>query len=76
MRKDMKKLTMEEMIEKVDAAKKANPLDLSSDQKILAMKEYTRARNSKKAKLTKAKQELLSFMLRTRCRGPMTPALP
>jgi hypothetical protein len=28
----MKKLTMEEMIEKVDAAKKANPLDLSSDQ--------------------------------------------
>ena len=35
------------------------------DQKILAMKEYTRARNSKKAKLTKAKQELLSFMLRT-----------
>lgn len=32
MRKNMKKLTMEEMIEKVDAAKKANPLDLSSDQ--------------------------------------------
>ena len=30
--KDMKKLTMEEMIEKVDAAKKVNPLDLSSDQ--------------------------------------------
>lgn len=35
------------------------------DQKILAMKEYTRARNSKKSKLKKAKQELLSFMLRT-----------
>lgn len=34
-------------------------------QKIFAMKEYTRARNSKKAKLKKAKQELLSFMLRT-----------
>jgi len=32
MKKNMKKLTMEEMIEKVDAAKKANPLDLSSDQ--------------------------------------------
>lgn len=32
MKKDTKKLTMEEMIEKVDAAKKANPLDLSSDQ--------------------------------------------
>ena len=32
MKKSMKKLTMEEMIEKVDAAKKANPLDLSSDQ--------------------------------------------
>lgn len=32
MKKDMKKLTMQEMIEKVDAAKKANPLDLSSDQ--------------------------------------------
>ncbi len=32
MKKTMKKLTMEEMIEKVDAAKKANPLDLSSDQ--------------------------------------------
>lgn len=30
--KNAKKLTMEEMIEKVDAAKKANPLDLSSDQ--------------------------------------------
>lgn len=27
-----KKLSMEEMIEKMDAAKKANPLDLSSDQ--------------------------------------------
>ena len=27
-----KKLTMEEMIEKVDASKKVNPLDLSSDQ--------------------------------------------
>jgi len=35
------------------------------DQKIFAMKEYTRARNSKKTKLKKAKQELLSFMLRT-----------
>lgn len=32
MKKSMKKLTMEEIIEKVDAAKKANPLDLSSDQ--------------------------------------------
>ena len=32
MKKNEKKLTMEEMIEKVDAAKKANPLDLSSDQ--------------------------------------------
>ena len=31
-KKDMKKLTMEEMIEQVDAAKKVNPLDLSSDQ--------------------------------------------
>ena len=30
--KDMKKLSMEEMIEQLDAAKKANPLDLSSDQ--------------------------------------------
>jgi len=30
--KSAKKLTMEEMIAKVDAAKKANPLDLSSDQ--------------------------------------------
>ena len=30
--KDMKKLSMEEMIEKLDAAKKINPLDLSSDQ--------------------------------------------
>ncbi|MBN1324710.1 MAG: hypothetical protein JW974_00610 [Alphaproteobacteria bacterium] len=28
----VKKLTLEQMIEKVDAAKKANPLDLSSDQ--------------------------------------------
>ncbi len=28
----MKKLSMEEMIEKVDASKKANPLDLSADQ--------------------------------------------
>lgn len=28
----MKKLTLEELIEKTDAAKKANPLDLSSDQ--------------------------------------------
>ena len=27
-----KKMTMEEMIEKVDASKKVNPLDLSSDQ--------------------------------------------
>ena len=35
------------------------------DEKIEAMKEYTRARNSKKLKLKKAKQELLSFMLRT-----------
>jgi len=32
MKKNTKKLTMQEMIEKVDAAKKANPLDLSSDQ--------------------------------------------
>ena len=32
MKKTDKKLTMQEMIEKVDAAKKANPLDLSSDQ--------------------------------------------
>ena len=32
MRKASKKLSMEEMIEKLDAAKKANPLDLSSDQ--------------------------------------------
>ena len=32
MKKDSKKLSMEEMIEKLDAAKKANPLDLSSDQ--------------------------------------------
>ena len=30
--KKEKKLSMEEMIQKVDAAKKANPLDLSSDQ--------------------------------------------
>lgn len=32
MKKAEKKLSMEEMIEKLDAAKKANPLDLSSDQ--------------------------------------------
>ena len=32
MKKDTKKMTMQEMIDKVDAAKKANPLDLSSDQ--------------------------------------------
>ena len=32
MKKDSKKLSMEEMIQKLDAAKKANPLDLSSDQ--------------------------------------------
>ncbi len=32
MKKNSKKLSMEEMIEKLDAAKKANPLDLSSDQ--------------------------------------------
>ena len=32
MKKSSKKLSMEEMIEKLDAAKKANPLDLSSDQ--------------------------------------------
>lgn len=32
MKKNTKKLTMQEMIAKVDAAKKANPLDLSSDQ--------------------------------------------
>ncbi len=32
MKKSDKKLSMEEMIEKLDAAKKANPLDLSSDQ--------------------------------------------
>jgi len=31
-KKQEKKLTLEEMIEKVDEAKKANPLDLSSDQ--------------------------------------------
>lgn len=32
MKKNSKKLSMEEMIEKLDAEKKANPLDLSSDQ--------------------------------------------
>ena len=32
MKKNEKKLSMQEMIEKLDAAKKANPLDLSSDQ--------------------------------------------
>ena len=32
MKKSDKKLSMEEMIAKLDAAKKANPLDLSSDQ--------------------------------------------
>ena len=32
MKKTEKKLSMEEMIAKLDAAKKANPLDLSSDQ--------------------------------------------
>lgn len=32
MKKNAKKLSMEEMIEKLDAEKKANPLDLSSDQ--------------------------------------------
>lgn len=32
MKKISKKLSMEEMIEKLDAEKKANPLDLSSDQ--------------------------------------------
>lgn len=32
MKKSNKKLSMEEMIEKLDEAKKANPLDLSSDQ--------------------------------------------
>jgi len=31
-KENMKKLSMEEMIEQMDAAKKANPLDLSSDQ--------------------------------------------
>ena len=31
-KEDMKKLSMEEMIEKLDNAKKVNPLDLSSDQ--------------------------------------------
>ena len=31
-KEDMKKLSMEEMIAQMDAAKKANPLDLSSDQ--------------------------------------------
>ncbi|MBR4475169.1 MAG: hypothetical protein IKP05_00610 [Alphaproteobacteria bacterium] len=31
-KEDMKKLSMEEMIEQMDAAKKVNPLDLSSDQ--------------------------------------------
>lgn len=35
------------------------------DEEMEAMKEYTRARNSKKSNLKKAKQELLSFMLRT-----------
>ena len=30
--KEAKKLSMEEMIAEMDAAKKANPLDLSSDQ--------------------------------------------
>ena len=30
--KDMKKLSMEEMIAQIDDAKKVNPLDLSSDQ--------------------------------------------
>lgn len=32
MKKTSKKLSMEEMIQKLDSAKKANPLDLSSDQ--------------------------------------------
>lgn len=32
MTKEEKKLTLEELIEKADSAKKANPLDLSSDQ--------------------------------------------
>lgn len=32
MKKSEKKLSMDEMIQKLDAAKKANPLDLSSDQ--------------------------------------------
>lgn len=32
MKKTTKKLSMDEMIKKLDAAKKANPLDLSSDQ--------------------------------------------
>jgi len=32
MKKETKKLSMEEMIKKLDAAKKVNPLDLSSDQ--------------------------------------------
>ena len=32
MKKNSEKLSMEKMIEKLDAAKKANPLDLSSDQ--------------------------------------------
>ncbi|MBO7066894.1 MAG: hypothetical protein J6W40_04715 [Alphaproteobacteria bacterium] len=31
-KEDMKKLSMEEMIQQMDAAKKVNPLDLSSDQ--------------------------------------------
>ncbi len=32
MKKNMKKLSLDEMINKLDTAKKANPLDLSSDQ--------------------------------------------
>ena len=32
MKKETKKLTLDEMIEKLDSAKKVNPLDLSSDQ--------------------------------------------
>ena len=32
MKKKTKKLTLEELVKKADNAKKANPLDLSSDQ--------------------------------------------
>ena len=32
MKRDNKKMTLDEMIQKVDQSKKVNPLDLSSDQ--------------------------------------------